>query len=72
MPEVSWTPEERKRFWRSCRAALWTLLVVLAIMFLFRLADPATFFIPQPLVFIVYFAALWVVVFKIVRLRTGG
>lgn len=69
MPEVKWTDQDRKEFWRSLRAGLWTLIVVLAILLLFKVVEAPEGL--RPWIFLVYFIALWVPVYKAIRARWG-
>lgn len=69
MPSVNWTEAEKKEFWRNARSAFWTFLIVLALIFFFKIAEP-----PKWLgvwIFLLYFVALFVPVFKLVKTRWG-
>ena len=70
MPDISWTEEDHKKLWRTLRASVWTLVIVLALLFLFKLWEIPAWL--GPWVFVLYFVALWVIIYKVVRARWGA
>ena len=69
MPQVNWTDAEKKDFWRSARAALLTTIIVVAILLLSKIVTPPPWL--GIWIFLIYFVALFVVVYKAVRARWG-